>query len=203
MISHEKLTNEMTIPRDLFATLRRHWLSAGMQTVLDFAILSSAFAAAYLFRFDFDLPLIEKRNLLIQIPFVVILQFAVLSATGARAAIWRYTGMGHIKPFFYAALGSLFVVTIMRFELPESYQAWRVPLSVNFVDCMLAFGGTFGLRVLRRGVYEQSKRRQQLKSNGNGNNDEESDARRWARSEKGSRLWRVLRCKARMMSSGG
>ncbi len=169
MISHEKLTNEMTIPRDLFATLRRHWLSAGMQTVLDFAILSSAFAAAYLFRFDFDLPLIEKRNLLIQIPFVVILQFAVLSATGARAAIWRYTGMGHIKPFFYAALGSLFVVTIMRFELPESYQAWRVPLSVNFVDCMLAFGGTFGLRVLRRGVYEQSKRRQQLKSNGNGN----------------------------------
>jgi FlaA1/EpsC-like NDP-sugar epimerase len=58
---------------------------------------------------------------------------------------------------------------IMRFGLPETYQDWRVPISVNFVDCMLAFGGTFGLRVLRRGVYEQGKRRQRVKTNGNGN----------------------------------
>ena len=167
--SHEPSATEVMATKNIFATLRRHWLSAGMQTVLDLAILSSAFATAYLFRFDFDLPQIEKRNLLIQIPFVVLLQFIALTATGSRSAIWRYTGMGHIKPFFYAALGSLFVVAIMRFELPESYQAWRVPLSVNFVDCMLAFGGAFGLRVLRRGVYEQSKRRHQGKGNGNGN----------------------------------
>lgn len=169
MISLEKSANEVMATKNIFATLRRHWLSAGMQTVLDLAILSSAFATAYLFRFDFDLPQIEKRNLLIQIPFVVLLQFIALTATGSRSAIWRYTGIGHIKPFFYAALGSLFVVAIMRFELPESYQAWRVPLSVNFIDCMLAFGGAFGLRVLRRGVYEQSKRRHQGKGNGNGN----------------------------------
>lgn len=169
MISLKKSTNEVMATKNIFATLRRHWLSAGMQTVLDLAILSSAFATAYLFRFDFDLPQIEKRNLLIQIPFVVLLQFIALTATGSRSAIWRYTGIGHIKPFFYAALGSLFVVAIMRFELPESYQAWRVPLSVNFIDCMLAFGGAFGLRVLRRGVYEQSKRRHQGKGNGNGN----------------------------------
>jgi hypothetical protein len=48
----------------------------------------------------------------------------------------------------------------------------------------------------------RAKSTDNFKSNGNGNNDEESDARRWARSEKGSRLWRMLRCKARMMSSG-
>lgn len=154
--------------RDRFATLRRHWFSAGMQTVLDFAILSSSFVAAYLLRFDFAMPLIERHHLLIQTPFMVLLQFVALTAAGSRSAIWRYTGIGHIKPFFCAALGSLFVVTIMRFGLPEAYQAWRVPISVNFVDCMLAFGGTFGLRVLRRGVHEQSQRRQRLKSNGNG-----------------------------------
>jgi hypothetical protein len=50
---------------------------------------------------------------------------------------------------------------------------------------------------------EQSKNKS--KSNGycikSKSNDEESGARRWAWSEKGKRLWRVLRCKVRMMSS--
>ena len=139
-----------------------------MQTVLDFSILFTAFVVAYLLRFEFELPPTEVQPLLIQIPFVVLLQFVALSLTGARSAIWRYTGMGHIKPFLYAALASVSVVMIMRLELPEAYHAWRVPLSVNLIDCMLAFGGTFGLRVLRRGVFERTKRRSQVRANGNG-----------------------------------
>jgi FlaA1/EpsC-like NDP-sugar epimerase len=105
---------------------------------------------------------------LIQVPFVALLQFVALSLTGARSSIWRYTGMGHIKPFFYAAIGSVLVMTVMRFQLPEAYHAWRVPLSVTLIDSMLAFGGTFGLRVLRRGVFERSKRRRRETANGNG-----------------------------------
>jgi FlaA1/EpsC-like NDP-sugar epimerase len=170
MVSHELTKKEKlgTHGKKAFAGLRRHWLGA-TQTGLDVSILLSAFLVAYLLRFDFDIPYGEFRNLLIQIPFVVLLQFLALTATGSRAAIWRYTGMSHIRRFFYAALVSLFVITIMRFQLPPSYQAWRVPLSVNFIDCMLAFGGAFGLRMLRRGVYERSKRQHQLKSNNKGN----------------------------------
>lgn len=139
-----------------------------MQTVLDFSILLTAFVVAYLLRFEFELPPTEVQPLLIQLSFVVLLQFFALSLTRARSAIWRYTGMGHIKPFLYAALASVSVVTIMRFELPEAYHAWRVPLSVNLIDCMLAFGGTFGLRVLRRAVFERTKRLSQASANGNG-----------------------------------
>lgn len=167
-IVRERFRNEGMAPKNLLFTLRSHWLSAGMQTVLDFSILLTAFVVAYLLRFEFELPPTEVHPLLIQIPFVVLLQFVALSLTGARSAIWRYTGMGHIKPFFYAALGSVCVITIMRFELPEAYNAWRVPLSVNLIDCMLAFGGTFGLRVLRRGVFERTKRRSHVRANGNG-----------------------------------
>jgi len=140
-----------------------------MQTVLDVSVLASAFVVAYLLRFEFVLPPTEVHPLLIQIPFVVLLQYVALSLSGARSAIWRYTGMGHIKPFFNAALASVLVITFMRFELPEAYHAWRIPLSVNLIDCMLAFGGTFGLRVLRRGVFERTKRRSQVRANGNGN----------------------------------
>ena len=52
--------------------------------------------------------------------------------------------------------------------------------------------------------------KEQSKSESNGNsksnsksksNDKESGARRWAWSENGKQLWRVLRCKVRMMSS--
>lgn len=150
------------------ASLRRHWLGA-IQTGLDLWILLSAFLFAYLLRFDFDIPRKEVRNLLIQIPVVVLLQFVALTATGSRAAIWRYTGLSHVKRFFYAALAALFVLAIMRFRLSDSYQAWRVPLSVNFVDCMLAFGGVFGMRMLRRGIYERTKRERQLQNNSNGN----------------------------------
>jgi FlaA1/EpsC-like NDP-sugar epimerase len=147
--------------------LRRFVLSTGTQVVLDCVVLLTAFAAAYLLRFDFQVPSNEFRNLLVQLPAVVLLQFIALTITGARSPIWRYTGIDHIKSFLYAGLGSVLVLTILRVQLPDTYHIWRVPLSVNFIDAMLAFGGAFGLRVLRRHVYETGKRRRQVK-NGNG-----------------------------------
>jgi FlaA1/EpsC-like NDP-sugar epimerase len=166
--SREIRLSEFVSAGRLRQVLRRFVLSTGTQVVLDCLVLSTAFAAAYLLRFDFQLPSNEFRNLLVQLPAVVLLQFIALTITGARSPIWRYTGIDHIKSFLYASLGSVLVVTILRVQLPDAYQVWRVPLSVNFVDVMLAFGGAFGLRVLRRHVYETGKRRRQVK-NGNGN----------------------------------
>jgi FlaA1/EpsC-like NDP-sugar epimerase len=155
------------IPSD--PLLRRYRLSVGTQTILDISVLLAAFVVAYLLRFDFEIPRKYWHYVLIQTPFVVLLQFFALTLVGGRAFIWRYTNMAHIKSFFYAALGSLFVVVLLRFELPEAHQAWRIPLSVTLFDSVLAFGGTFGLRMLRRGLYEHAKRRKQVKGTGNGN----------------------------------
>jgi len=46
-----------------------------------------------------------------------------------------------------------------------------VPLSVNLIDVLLAFGGTYAMRVMRRAEYEYKQKRAQLKKriNGNGN----------------------------------
>jgi len=100
----------------------------------------------------------------VQAPVVVMLQFTAMSVMGARASIWRYTGMAHIRSFLYAGLVAVALIAAARLGLPRAYQVWRVPLSVNFVDTMLAFGATFGLRVLRRSIYENTKRRQQTKN---------------------------------------
>jgi FlaA1/EpsC-like NDP-sugar epimerase len=143
-----------------------HWLSAGGQTVLDLAVLSAALPLSYLLRFDFDIPRNAVHNMLVQIPLVTLLQFVALTLSGARGSIWRYTGLGHVRSFLYAAAGSTMILLLMRLALPGALQSWRVPLSVTLFDCVLAFGGVIGLRILRRAFYESQKRRGQLKEYG-------------------------------------
>jgi FlaA1/EpsC-like NDP-sugar epimerase len=150
---------------------RRHLLATGIQAFLDLSVLLLAFVAAYLLRFDFKIPPEEIRNFITQMPLVVLLQFVALTICGARSSIWRYTDLAHVKSFLYAALGSLLVIAMLRLGLPKPHQAWRVPLSVNLIDVLLAFGGAYAMRVMRRAEYEYKQKRAQLKRriNGNGN----------------------------------
>jgi len=148
---------------------KRHLLATGIQALLDLSLLASAFAAAYLLRFDFKIPPEEVRNFITQLPLVILLQFVALTISGARASIWRYTDLAHVKSFIYAAAGASIVIASMRLGLPARHQAWRVPLSVNLIDVLLAFGGVYAMRVARRAEYEYKQKRRQIKnSNGNG-----------------------------------
>src|ERR1051326_1924850 len=147
----------------------RHLLATGVQVLLDLSLLLAAFVTAYLLRFDFKIPPEEVRNFLIQIPLVILVQFIALTVSGARASIWRYTDLAHVRSFLFAAWGSLVLVASLRMGLPTPHQAWRVPLSVNVIDVMLAFGGAYAIRVMRRAEYEYAQKRLQVKShNGNG-----------------------------------
>jgi FlaA1/EpsC-like NDP-sugar epimerase len=146
----------------------KYLLFSGIQVVLDLSLLLAAFVAAYSLRFDFHIPPAEVRNFLTQLPLVVLLQFVAMTMAGARGSIWRYTDLAHLKSFFYAAISSFIVVALLRLALPPVHQAWRVPLSVNLVDTLLAFGGAFCMRVMRRAEYEYTKKRLQLKEHVNG-----------------------------------
>src|SRR5882672_464932 len=156
---------------------RRH-LATGIQAFLDLSVLVAAFVAAYLLRFDFKIPPQEIRNIITQMPLVVLLQFVALTIAGARSSIWRYTDLAHVRSFLYAALGSLFVVASLRLGLPITHQAWRVPLSVNLIDVLLAFGGAYAMRVTRRAEYEYKQKRVQLKKHINGDGNGKSKIKR-------------------------
>ena len=149
----------------------KYLLFSGIQVVLDLSLLLAAFVAAYSLRFDFHIPPAEVRNFLTQLPLVVLLQFVAMTMAGARGSIWRYTDLAHLKSFLYAAICSFIVVALLRLALPPVHQAWRVPLSVNLIDTLLAFGGAFCMRVMRRAEYEYTKKRLQLRQhiNGKGN----------------------------------
>jgi FlaA1/EpsC-like NDP-sugar epimerase len=146
----------------------RRLLFGGLQLVLDLSVLVGAFLLAYSLRFDFQVPAAILPRVMVQLPFVVLLQFIFLSLSGSRNFMWRYTEMAHIKSFLIAAVSSLAIIFLLRVFLSEPHQAWRIPHSVNLFDTVLAFGGTFALRVLRRAAYEYDKRRGQLREYGNG-----------------------------------
>ena len=156
----------------------RHLFVTGVQVFLDVSLLLAAFVAAYLLRFDFHMPDNEVRNLLTQIPLVVLVQFVALTILGARSSIWRYTDLAHIKSFVYAAFASLMVIVLLRLSLPKPHAAWRVPLSVSLIDVLLAFGGAYAIRVMRRAEYEYKQKRTQLKKHINGNGNGKTKSKR-------------------------
>jgi FlaA1/EpsC-like NDP-sugar epimerase len=107
-----------------------------------------------LLRFDFAIPRNEFRHALIQMGYVVLVQFAALLIVGVHTFIWRYIGLRELGTFLRAAIWSAFPVLLLRLALPQQFQEWRVPFSIIIVDTILAFGAVLGIRVLRRELYE-------------------------------------------------
>ncbi len=142
-------------------------LSRRLQYALDMAILAIAFIAAYFFRFDFVMTQDQMIRGLTQLPFVVLIQFTILTLAGVHSFIWRYIGMAEVRSFVNAAIWSLVPLLVFRLSLPDRLQGLKVPVSIILMDAVLAFGGIVGLRVLRRALYEQyEKQRESARSKG-------------------------------------
>ncbi|MCA1601536.1 MAG: hypothetical protein LC776_07820, partial [Acidobacteria bacterium] len=140
-----------------------------LQFAVDLAILVGAFLLAYLLRFDFALPRQEIFHALVQLPYVVLIQFGMLFLTGVYTFIWRYVGMAEMKAFLSAALCSALPSIALRVWLPEEFQQWRVPLSVIVIDTFLAFGGVLGARLIRRAQYERDQKQHKRAYSDSGN----------------------------------
>lgn len=133
----------------------------------DLAIFVAALTISYLLRFDFQIPQQERISWMVQLPGVVLIQFAALSCFGVHRFVWRYVGMAEIYSFLQASCLSFFPLLALRLLLPESFQHLRMPLSIIVVNTLLAFVGVVGIRVLRRAMYE-TKERSRDKSRGRG-----------------------------------
>ncbi|MFL6289916.1 MAG: polysaccharide biosynthesis protein [Thermoanaerobaculia bacterium] len=129
-----------------------------VQLLMDIAILVGSFLFAYLLRFDFDIPEDELARMLVQLPLVLLLQFAALALAGVYTFVWRYVGLREVPSFLKAASGSAAVLLALRFGLPDGFHLWRVPVSVILIDVALAFGGALSVRVVRRVLYESYER---------------------------------------------
>jgi FlaA1/EpsC-like NDP-sugar epimerase len=140
-------------------------LTKRVQFLLDLLVLVGAFLIAYELRFEFDVPSNWIHPMLVQLPCVVLMQVAALNLAGAHSFVWRYVGITEVRPFAIAAASTFAILVLVRFGLPSTYLiSWRVPLSICVVDTLLAFGGTFGLRIIRRSTYEVFEKRKRARS---------------------------------------
>src|SRR6267378_3453008 len=138
------------------------YLTRRTQTILDLLALVGAFVLACLLRFDFVVPTEQLARFLIQLPLVVAIQFVALRLAGVHSFIWRYVGLSEIRAFVRGGFYSVLPLVAMRIFLPEQYQALRVPLSIIVAATVLGFGGTLGLRVLRRIYFERYEKRENV-----------------------------------------
>ncbi|MEW6212792.1 MAG: nucleoside-diphosphate sugar epimerase/dehydratase, partial [Acidobacteriota bacterium] len=170
MASGTGVVKVATASRTRQSKARAWWigfLSRRTQYGLDLAILALAFVVSYLFRFDFAMTEDQMIRGLTQLPFVVLIQFTVLTLAGVHSFIWRYIGMAEVRSFVNATIWSLLPLIAFRLSLPDRLQGLKVPLSIILMDTLLAFGGIVGLRVLRRALYEQYERqRESVRANG-------------------------------------
>lgn len=148
--------------RTLPSRLRPLVLTRRVQFVLDLAVLVLAFVLAYLLRFEFEIPEPWLGRLPIQLPLVAMVQFSTLLLTGIYSFVWRYVGLRELGTFVRAAGFAAVPLLLLRFALPAELQDWKVPLSVIFMDTVLAYGGLLGLRVVRRMLYERGERERRI-----------------------------------------
>jgi FlaA1/EpsC-like NDP-sugar epimerase len=134
-------------------------LSRQSQFLLDILVLVVAFVVSYGLRFEFSVPADNVKNLMVQLPLVVLLQFGSMHVFGIYTFVWRYIGMAEVAAFLKAAWWSFLPLVVLRLALPSEFAQWRIPLSIILMTTVFGFGGVLALRVLRRAIYERYEKK--------------------------------------------
>ena len=136
--------------------------------VIDALVMTCAFGLTYLLRFDFVVPPVHWRRALIALPLVLFVQFAALYMGGAMSFVWRYVGISEVRTFLRAFGLSGAVLLGLRLFLAAPFGELRIPISIVFVNALIAFSGVLGVRVLRRMHFESAVRRRRLRASSGG-----------------------------------
>ncbi|MBN2803617.1 MAG: polysaccharide biosynthesis protein [Deltaproteobacteria bacterium] len=139
----------------------QRYINRGAQITVDMAVLSISYWLAFLFRFELSLEFMHIKLLFFTWPYVIILQYLLLSMFGVPRFAWRYVGLRESKSIFYALLIATSILVAMRlgFVNVGGYAKFVIiPLGVLAMDFIMAFLGITGVRVIRRIVSEGVER---------------------------------------------
>ncbi len=131
------------------------------QFLIDISVLMLAFVLAMLARFDWSVPQGIFRQLVIVLPYVVLLQYAFLSGFGITRFSWRYISLRDTVRIFVAIASATALLVGLRFLSPQLVDRIPlarygiVPLGVLLGDFVLSFIGLTGVRALRRMLGER------------------------------------------------
>lgn len=139
------------------------FFARSLQIVLDSTVLSIALWLAFLFRFEFQIPTPQIRQVLINWPYVVALQYFGLWLFGVPRMSWRYMTMRDSIRVLVSMGGSTAVLVLIRVALEASTSAniLFIPFGVLAMNFVLGFLGLVGARAswrLHNEIQERKKR---------------------------------------------
>ena len=133
------------------------------QFLVDILALVAVYVAAFLVRFEGDIPSYIVRTMILTGPYVVAMQYALIVTFGVHRMAWRYIALPDVRRIAYvaAASGTVLIGTRIGFELlAPSYPPIGnaiIPMGVILVETTFAFLGMTCVRVMRRILAERSE----------------------------------------------
>ena len=133
-----------------------------LRIVIDATVLIVAFVAAFLIRFDGEIPAAMLARLFLTGPYVVGFEYGVLVAFGVHRFAWRYVGLREASRILVAtasAFAALLFLRILSELLTPAIAPLHhglIPMGVLVVNFALGFLGIAGVRVARRLLGERA-----------------------------------------------
>ena len=139
-------------------------LVKGSQVLIDLFALVVAFLLAFYLRFGEDLSDHYVKLFFFTLPYVVLLQYLVLSLFGVPNFAWRYVNLRDAQWIAIAlgTSGAILVALRLIFAPLGGYANYvSIPFSIILGDCILAIASVVGVRAVRRTLGEKKDRRKQ------------------------------------------
>ena len=119
------------------------------------AVIAS-WVAAYLLRFDLDVPADRWGQVLVSLPLVVLLQYGALRLAGVHRHSWRHTAVPDLLPVIIAVLATGTALAGLRLlapplvEISPAFDVLHLPFGVVGGYVVVAIALLVGGRILRR-----------------------------------------------------
>ncbi len=138
-----------------------------LQLITDAVIMAVAMAMAYALRFEGFPPHLYFRQMVMIIPYVIILRLVIFWFTGVYRLVWRYISLGDLPRILFATgLGSLIIMLARFFARPAfaligvklGPLITSVPYGVLGIELILTIMGLVAARSAWRLITEREKR---------------------------------------------
>lgn len=126
------------------------------QTTIDLVLLSLAYWAAWLFRFDLHLPLQMFKRALFAWAYLIGLEYGVLTAFAVPRFAWRYFGLREAIRVAQVGVVVAAVLILVRIIGKHFFISWphaqygMIPVGVTVLNFAFSFFAIAGVRVARR-----------------------------------------------------
>src|ERR1041385_8845039 len=143
-------------------------LQRSLLVILDLVAISIAYWLAFQFRFEFAIPRRELLLVLVNLAYVVAVNYVGLSLLGVPRLSWRYMTMRDtIRIGVAVSLSSTFLVMVRTLApLFSSHYLVFLPYGVLAMNFVLAFVGLVGARALVRLRGEDIERKRRVADGG-------------------------------------